>query len=234
MRRLLIAAAVVLVLPAACFALAFCVTGNEPQSAENYTEWPGLVDVVNDESRVSLCWVNGDETLCYRGDMAALNRVLNEFAEVEADERHLILLPAPGPGVAEDVGKQDPDLPADWHLHIVGGITRAVAREWELESVFEIQPTLRVYISDRIPLGELDIPAGIKLQQRSDLRQRYEDAVADGNDRAREFAARALEQLDTATPKAEADAAEYNARLKAIGEFVRERQTEPSSRGIIP
>jgi len=157
MRRSLLTVIMVLLLPATCFALAFSVIGNEPQAAENYVTWPGLVDVVNDVSRASLVWVNGDERLRYRGEISDLNRVLKEFGEVEADERHLILLPGPGPGVSVDVNMENSAVPADWELHVLGGITRGVAQEFQIESVLEIHPTLRVYISDRIPLDKLEV-----------------------------------------------------------------------------
>lgn len=223
MHRSMIAGVVVMLLPATCFGLAFCVSGNEPQSPQNYTDWPGLVDVVNDESRVSLVWVNGDEWLSYRGGTAALNRVLQEFGEVEADELHVILLPAPGPGVAVDVGKADSSSPAEWQLHVLGGISRGVAREFEIESVMEPAPTLRVYVSDQIALNELEIPPKLKLLQQSDIRQRYEEALKNGNDRARQHAAAALERLAAQTPQPAAEGAEFAARLKMIEEFIRER-----------
>jgi hypothetical protein len=60
------------------------VRGNAPQAEANYRTWPGLIRVVNDPARAYLVWVNGDERLSYRGDTAALNRILKAFGDVEA------------------------------------------------------------------------------------------------------------------------------------------------------
>jgi len=41
--------------------------GNEPLSEKNYTEWKGLMPLVNDKARVYLSWANGNERLYFKG-----------------------------------------------------------------------------------------------------------------------------------------------------------------------
>src|SRR3954462_15108095 len=70
--------------------------GNAPLHAANYTEWPGIVPVVNHPSRGYHWWVNGNEEFYYRGDAAALNEALAKFGEAGSAGREVVLRPGPG------------------------------------------------------------------------------------------------------------------------------------------
>jgi hypothetical protein len=219
-RRLFAVIASVLLVPATSFAL-LIGGGKEPLAEGNYRDWPGLADVVNDASRVSWSWCNGSEWLLYRGDAAALNRVLREFAEVEAEQRPVVLLPFTPRTAASDGAKQKFTEP-DWKLHIVKGAVRSMHRRWGIESVDDLHPTLWVSVSERLPLNELEIPDNIRLLQTADIRRDYENGIRNGRERGPESAREALERFDSAIPQDGPAAEEYQARLAAIDEFVRQ------------
>src|SRR5437764_8147461 len=91
---------------------------NAPLNAANYTDWPGIMPVVNHASRVYHWWVNGNEEFYYRGDVAALNDALAKFGEAGSPGREVVL--RPGPGVTHSFdGKQQIEF--GWDLHLIGG-----------------------------------------------------------------------------------------------------------------
>ncbi|TWT63826.1 hypothetical protein [Rubinisphaera italica] len=59
-------AVVLYLLPAFYCSFTFAIgegrEGNEPLAEANYDSWPGLIETINDESRVHYWWVNGNET----------------------------------------------------------------------------------------------------------------------------------------------------------------------------
>ena len=217
MRRLIPAAAAVCFLtPQFCHALMFCVSGNEPQSAANYTDWPGLVDAVNDPSRVQLCWCNGDETLWYQGDTQALNRMLVEFSEAELTEHNVVLLPGDGP-----LNKTEGGVSYDWMLHIVAGLARSRIERFQLENVQDVHPTLTVYVTDRIDLAVLHVPESVTLLQSGDLRTRCENALQNGTEQEQKYAQQFLDRLDSQSGATEGETQTYLTQIRAIQEFVK-------------
>ena len=219
MRRIVVPAAVFCLLtPGVCLALAYGESGNKPQSAANYEDWPGLVDVVNDPSRAYLFWCNGDETLWYQGETEDLNRMLEQFAEVDLPERRVVLVPGDGP-----LNKAEKDAAYDWMLHVVAGIAKGRIDHFQLEKVEDVHPTLTVYVTDRIDLDALEIPEGVTLVQTADLRSRYEDALESGTENERKAAQRLLDRLDEQVDRKGEDARVYKRRLAEIAAFV-ERQ----------
>src|SRR6187455_2866663 len=91
--------------------------GNEPLHEANYTEWKGIMPVLNDKARVYSNWVNGNEHFFYKGTTKELNAALAEFAKIEL-KTHEVLL-RPGPGVTQTFGHKE--VPHNWELHILGG-----------------------------------------------------------------------------------------------------------------
>ena len=55
------------------FALATDEVGNKPLSELNYTEWKGIMPLVNDKARVYQVWVNGNEHFYFKGTTKPLN-----------------------------------------------------------------------------------------------------------------------------------------------------------------
>ena len=156
------------------FALLTSEVGNKDLAAANYTDWPGLVNAINDQSRVQMVWCNGNEHFAYSGETSDLNRVLKNFAATDVPKLKVVLRPASGESVKVD-GMQ---RAVGWRINIVGGIARAAITEWKLDSVWQVAPTLTVYVSDLVDLKELEIPQVDKLEvlQLADLRKHYETA----------------------------------------------------------
>ena len=60
-----------------------------------FSEWKGVVPVINHSSGVYHTWVNGNEHFYFRGDTNALNDSLKKFAAIWADIREVIIQPGP-------------------------------------------------------------------------------------------------------------------------------------------
>jgi len=186
----------------------YSIAGNKPQSPENYKRWPGLVDVVNQPSRQRLVWCNGAESLSYAGDTDALNATLKLFAKVKCP-RHPVVF-RPGPLYDR----------YDWELYIVEGIARASIEHRKLQLVRDLDPTLVVYVSDKLNLDSVVIPAGVEVQQISDLRSRYVRAQQIGDDRVKSEAAAFLKTLDEDPVLESLGKDEYRELEKRIEAFV--------------
>jgi len=210
MRRTMLAALLVgaTAAPTVCFALMYSVEGNKPQSAGNYKRWPGLIDVVNQPSRQRLVWCNGAESFSYAGDTDALNVTLQRFAKVKCPTHSVVFRPGPLFGKF------------DWELNIVEGIVRHFVEQEGISLVRNLDPTLTVYVSDKLDLNSVKLPSGVQLQQIHDLRSRYTKAQMSDIERVRSEATAHLKSL-TLDPVIESLGKEkYHAQLRRIAGFV--------------
>jgi hypothetical protein len=153
--------------------------GNEPLSDANYTDWPGVMPVINTESRVYRIWVNGNEHFYYRGEMAAINDALKQFAALKFDVREVVL--RPGSGEAQTF--QGNKVPFDWELHLVGGIARSMTTLDKGDLIWRKSPVLSIYVNDASELDKLKIPDGITLLGLADLKKRYTEALNNSTDK---------------------------------------------------
>jgi hypothetical protein len=166
--------------------------GNEPLSPLNYTDWKGIVPVINHKSRVYQIWVNGNEHFYYRSDARTLNGTLKEFAKVQTDCRVVVL--RPGPASCETFGKKR--ISYDWNLHIVGGIARHVHAQDD-SNVWDMYPTITVFIGEgNVELDELQIPKGLTVLDLADLRAQYRRGLQSADKESRGFAAYYLAEVD--------------------------------------
>ncbi|MEX2176627.1 MAG: hypothetical protein WD872_19835 [Pirellulaceae bacterium] len=133
--------------------------GNQPLSPANYTQWPGIVPLVNDAARVYQNWVNGNEHFYYRGTTKQLNAAVAHFAKVEMD-KHVVVL-RPGPGVAPSFHERK--TPFNWSLHVIGGIAQARPAGPGEEFDWPKHPLLTIYTGGDIDLAKLEIPAGVSV-----------------------------------------------------------------------
>jgi len=178
-------------------AMATETVGNTPLSPLNYTDWKGIVPVINHKSRVYQIWVNGNEHFYYRSDARTLNAALKEFAKVQTDCRVVVL--RPGPASCETFGKKR--IPYDWNLHIVGGIARHVHAQGDPD-VWDMYPTITVYIGEgNVQLDELQIPKGLTVLDVADLRARYRRALQSADKESRGYAAYYLAEVDPDHPE---------------------------------
>lgn len=161
------------------FALGTEEFGNKPLSERNYTDWPGIMPLVNDEARVYSNWVNGNEHLYYEGGTAALNSALKDFAAVKTETRRVIF--RPGPGVASSFhGKR---VPCTWELHLVGGIAGHIATLDKGDLIWSKFPVLTVYVGDEIDMKKLIIPDGVTPLNLAEIKQQYATAVLKSTDK---------------------------------------------------
>jgi hypothetical protein len=190
------------------------IRGNAKLSAENYTDWPGLVEAINDQSRVFQIWCNGDERFFYSGDTATLNRVLRKFAKTKVPELHVVLRPGPTPlnGKPSKI---------DWHIHVIGSIARASIQHRELASISDVHPTFTIYITDRLDLDAISIPPGVIVLQLEDIRKRYLDAQKHGKPHVRLEATRRLDQLEEDANREGKALQEFKGQIANIEKYVR-------------
>lgn len=142
--------------------------GNEPLNEANYTEWTGIMTVINDKARVYSNWVNGNEHFFYKGTTKELNAALAEFAKIEV-KTHEVLL-RPGPGITNTFRHKE--VPHQWELHIMGGISKHVLTLDKGEEVWNKDPRLTIYIGGDIDLAKLEIPKGVTLLDIPNLSKR--------------------------------------------------------------
>lgn len=210
MRRTMLAALLVgaTAAPTVCFALMYSVEGNKPQSAGNYKRWPGLIDVVNQPSRQRLVWCNGAESFSYAGDTVALNLTLQRFAKVKCPTHTVVFRPGPLFGKF------------DWELNIVEGIARHFVEQEGISLVRNLDPTLVVYVSDKLDLDSVKLPPGVQIQQIRDLRLRYIKAQRSDIERVRSEAAAHLTSLTGDSVLKSLGEAKYTAQLRRIAGFI--------------
>lgn len=153
--------------------------GNDVLSDANYRDWPGIMPLINAETRVYHIWVNGNEHFYHRGGIPALNAALKAFAAQKADVREVVL--RPGSGEARSFRGQK--IAYDWELHLVGGIARHMTTLDKGDQIWRTFPVLSVYVGDGADLAKLDIPQGITLVGPADLKKRYTAALEKSSDK---------------------------------------------------
>lgn len=166
MRRLCIVAAIVTVIVGQFFAQkAFALgteeKGNGPLSELNYTEWKGIVPIVNDKARVYQVWVNGNESFYYKGTTKQLNAALATFAKVEV-KNHVVVL-RPGPVEQRSFHDKTP-IPYNWELHVIGGLAKERATDDIEDLEWQKDPVLTVYIGGDIDLDKIELPEAVTLR----------------------------------------------------------------------
>ncbi len=224
MKRIFVLSSAILI-PTVCFALATSEVGNKPLSKANYTDWPGLVDAVNDKSRVYQFWVNGHESFYYVGETASANRVLKEFAETKVPKRELIILP--GPGSLVTIGKKAVTI--DYRIEVAGGIVRAALLRGGRSKVQNVHPTMSIYMTENIDLEKLEIPNGLIISQLSDIEKRYETAMKDDDSGVRRHAQTWMKALNKEFRRQGEEFKLLEKQIAEIDSFVTEHQKKTGS-----
>ena len=197
-------------------ALMTTVAGNKPLSPENYQAWPHLIDAINDTSRVYHVWVNGAEYFSYHGDTTAVNRVLKEFSETDNHELHVWVLPGPGPVKVIDKS----ELTVDYQIEIMGGIAGAHFQRLGTSTVRTVEPVMKIYVTERVKLDELQIPGNVKISELDDLEQRYLIASEQSDEQLQKDAIQHLEALHKEFRKQGDDYDKMQQQIGDIHEFV--------------
>lgn len=173
-------------------ALGFDDFGDGRLSPFNYRDWPGIMLVITHQPRVYHQWVNGNEHFCYRGGTEVLNEALTKYAAVQAAAREVVLLP----GLGRMGTLRQKSIEYDWHLHIRGGLSRAIAAEDKGFFVCPPYPTVWVFVGGGMDLDKLRVPKGIGIIGLPDLRRRYMRAITSESKQVRGYAAYHLAQVD--------------------------------------
>jgi hypothetical protein len=195
MRRVYLVAALAMALLGSwlaqqAFALATETKGNAPLSEKNYTEWPGIMPLVNDKARVYQRWVNGNERFFFKGTTKKLNVALAHFARVGV-KNHVVVL-RPGPAVQQSFDKTA--IPYNWDLHVIGGIARSRANDNIEDLEWQKDPVLTIYVGGDIDLSKIEIPKGVTWRGASGLSEE-----ARQNEAARKRIADFLERRNKGT-----------------------------------
>ncbi|MGI8981518.1 MAG: HEAT repeat domain-containing protein [Pirellulaceae bacterium] len=161
--------------------------GNEPLHEANYTEWKGIMPVINDKTRVYSNWVNGNERFFYKSTTKELNAALVEFARIEVEGLpagkstvHEVLL-RPGPGITQTFDRKE--IPFHWELHIHGGISKHLLTLDKGDEVWNRDPRLTIYVGGDFDLAKLEIPKGVTLLDIPTLSKRVAAGIAASKDK---------------------------------------------------
>ena len=153
--------------------------GNKPLVTSNCTDWEGVMPLVNHSTRVYSNWVNGKQTLFYKGTLDDLNASLKIFAAVKVKTHCVLLRPGPGTAWTFD-GKR---VACDWNLRLRGGISKHRATLDHGEEVWPKDPVLTVYIGGGIELEKLQIPDGVTLTETIAASKRVAAGMAASSDK---------------------------------------------------
>ena len=167
--------------------------GHTVLNEANYRDWPDIMPLVNDPSRVYHSWVNGNEQFYYRGDATALNNALRQFAACKAEVHEVLLRPAPCEVKSFNRTKT---IRYDWNLHILGGIAQVMTTLDQGSKIWSKYPTMTVCIGGDISLEKLEIPKGVSIIDVADLSRRYREALASTDKTVRGWGAGHLARLD--------------------------------------
>lgn len=161
------------------FGLGMETFGNKPLAEGNYTDWKGIMPVVNDKARVYRWWVNGNEHFFYKGTTKELNAALANFAKIEVEKHEVVL--RPGPGIAHTFDRKE--IPHNWELHINGGISKHLLTRDKGDEVWSKDPVLTIYTGGDIDLAKLEIPEGVTLLDTPALSKRIAAGMAASKDK---------------------------------------------------
>jgi hypothetical protein len=170
MLRLIIAIGILLLTVSSAWSMGLESFGNNHLSDANYVDWPNVTPIINDAHRVYHSWVNGNEHFYFAGDTVALNAAIKSFAAIKADRLTIVL--RPGPGKVNSFNNKQ-SFTFNWNLHLLGGISKSMAKEELGSNIWDPSPYLHVYVGDSIKLDEIEIPKGVEVLEISDLQKRY-------------------------------------------------------------
>jgi hypothetical protein len=167
--------------------------GNKPLNSANYTEWPGIMETVNDTHRVYSSWVNGNEFFYYDGDVAAINEALEKFSGVQNQNKSVLFRPGSGEVTSFDRRKK---MKFRWNLHVMGGISKHVTTLEKGDKVWNPDPVLTVYVDKTIDLEKLVIPKDLKVTRLAVVKARVLDGLTSSDKTVRGWGCGELASLD--------------------------------------
>lgn len=172
--------------------------GNKPLSEANFREWPGIMPVVNNTTRVYHVWVNGNEQMFYKTTTAELNELMRNYAVIPLAGLEIVVLPGPG-----KVSNFDRDQEFTFHcqLHIVAGVASVMHKRENGEVFWPKTPRLTLRIDESIELDALEFPEGCKVTWSDELKQRFVAALDSDDQEVRGWGLSHLAELDPYDPE---------------------------------
>ena len=145
--------------------------GNKLFSDANFKDWPGIMPVINNDSRVYHTWVNGDERFYFESDFAKMTELVTAFAKLKGKKEILILPQATKVRTFD----QSQSFGFNCQLHLVGGIAKHMAGKAKGSSYWPVDPQLTIHVTPTADLTKLKIPKGVKLVTLTEIKQRYKN-----------------------------------------------------------
>ena len=168
--------------------------GNAPIAGANYKEWPKLMPVINNPSRVYHTWVNGDERFYYQASVEQVNQLLTDFSNLTSKKKEVLILPQ-----REDVSTFDKSksFPFNCQMQLVGGIAKATMTMKTKGDVFwPNAPRLTIHVAPGLDLKAIKVPAECTLVSLAQLKDRYNDGLKSDDKNVAGWGIGFLAQLD--------------------------------------
>jgi hypothetical protein len=152
-----------------CSPSAWGLGGDHPKGKLNaQAQWPaGLIDLINSGDRVQGHWVNQNDFFYYKGDAAALQKYLAEYAKIK-DTPHTVILHLGSDQRTGPLG-DEPTVRFDWKLEVIRrgwGAPLDPARKKD-DPGYVV--TVHIWLGDQIALSKLDVPKEVNVQSAGDL-----------------------------------------------------------------
>lgn len=167
--------------------------GNKPLNDANYKNWPNLMPVINNQSRVYHTWVNGDEQFYFRGSTEQLNQLLADFSKLKSKKKEVLILPQREQVRSFD-GKQSFEFNVS--MHLVGGIAKHMAGRPKGNLYWPLEPQLTIYVTPETDLSELQIPGECQLVSLAEITKRYREGLSSGDRTVRGWGIGFLARVD--------------------------------------
>ncbi|MBL8888749.1 MAG: hypothetical protein JNL67_02140 [Planctomycetaceae bacterium] len=172
--------------------------GNKPLSDANFSQWDGIMPVVNHSTRVYHFWVNGNEQMFYKTTTTELNELIRNYAAMPMEGLEIVILP--GPGKVTNF-KRDQEFTYHCQLHVVAGIASVMHRRENGEVFWPKTPRLTLRIDDSIELDLLEFPQNCPVRWSNDLKQRFVKALDSKDQEVRGWGLSHLADLDPYDPE---------------------------------
>ena len=148
--------------------------GNKAINAANYKDWPEIMAVINNESRVYRSWVNGDERFYYETKPDQMNQLLVDFVKLKGKKEVLIV---PQADEVETFDKKQ-SFQYNCQLHLVGGIAKMMAAKPKGDIYWPPHPRLTIYVTPTTDLKALAIPPkDVELVTLEEIKARYKTGL---------------------------------------------------------
>ena len=119
--------------------------------------WPStFYDELNKPTRVHGVSFNQFDSFFYRSTCAELNSTMKHLSQIQ--DLDLVVVLHVGPGMAKSPWSKNPVSPADWSVNV------------ENNSKINVIPiTINIWLSERAPLSELQVPASIEVTNGGEI-----------------------------------------------------------------